>query len=207
MRIVAALNTLLQSILPYRRHTARMRRCRDEDLYAHVLPKQFGGHTFLLPYRTGVVRDCILAIKYEKDARSIRIAAHILRQFLFNLRARTYTDYLLCAVPASSVRRSREQYHHLHAVLNAVRDAGYPDGMRDARDVLRWQRAAERQSRMPDAHARKKNVAGALHASPVVGCSVIVIDDVVTSGATLNEARRALRAAGAGVILTVALAH
>ncbi len=47
---------------------------------------------------------------------------------------------------------------------------------------------------------RARNTAGSLRARGVAGCAVLIVDDVVTSGATLCEAERALRAAGAVVI-------
>ncbi len=47
---------------------------------------------------------------------------------------------------------------------------------------------------------RTRNVAGSLRARDAAGLRVLVVDDVVTTGATLVEATRALRAAGAVVV-------
>lgn len=56
---------------------------------------------------------------------------------------------------------------------------------------------------------RIKNVAGSMAAEPniVGGRACIVIDDVITTGATLEEATRALRHAGARAVHTIALAR
>jgi len=55
--------------------------------------------------------------------------------------------------------------------------------------------------------ARKSNVGGVFVSRPVHGRDVILVDDVVTTGATLDDAARALRAAGAGRVVAVTLAH
>ena len=51
-----------------------------------------------------------------------------------------------------------------------------------------------------DREARRRNVTGSLVAHDVAGRRVVVLDDVVTTGASLAEAVRALRDAGAEVV-------
>lgn len=53
---------------------------------------------------------------------------------------------------------------------------------------------------------RRRNVEGSMVARGAASRRVIVVDDVVTTGATLDEAIRALRAGGAEVLGAVALA-
>lgn len=55
--------------------------------------------------------------------------------------------------------------------------------------------------------ARARNVRGAMRAGVAgAGAEAIIVDDVVTTGATLDEAARALRVAGFRVVAAVALA-
>jgi predicted amidophosphoribosyltransferase len=48
--------------------------------------------------------------------------------------------------------------------------------------------------------ARRQNVAGTMRPRDAAGRRILVVDDVVTTGATLDEAVRVLRAAGAEVV-------
>jgi len=55
--------------------------------------------------------------------------------------------------------------------------------------------------------ARRANVGGVFVSRPVAGHRVVVVDDVVTTGATIDDAARALRAAGAIDVVAVTVAH
>lgn len=68
-------------------------------------------------------------------------------------------------------------------------------------------RAPTRDQRALGAAARVENVRGSMRARSVEpGAEAVVVDDVVTTGATLDEAVRALEAAGFRVVASVALA-
>lgn len=82
-----------------------------------------------------------------------------------------------------------------------VRRAG-----RRARRLLRHARTTADQRGL-DRDARRRNVTRSLTATrDASGLRVIVVDDVVTTGASLAEAVRALRDAGADVVATVTVA-
>jgi predicted amidophosphoribosyltransferase len=118
---------------------------------------------------------------------------------------------LLVPVPSSRAsvrRRGRDPTLMItrEAVQVAARRAtGDADDGRTARQELECIQALRHRRRVADqagltATARSANLIGALQASlDLRGTRVIVVDDVVTTGATLTEATRALRDAGAEV--------
>ena len=65
-----------------------------------------------------------------------------------------------------------------------------------------------RDQRELDRDQRARNVAGSMRASETAraGLEVVIVDDVVTTGATIDEAARALRAAGFRPVCAIALA-
>jgi len=77
-------------------------------------------------------------------------------------------------------------------------------------EVLRRPHAARPQSLTQDAAARRKNVEGAFslrRGVNVEGERVLLVDDVATTGATLDACARALRLAGAKGVAAVTFAR
>lgn len=74
-------------------------------------------------------------------------------------------------------------------------------------DLLRRVAPTQRQVGLSDAQ-RVQNLAGAFHASPrASGAHVLLLDDVLTTGATVDSAAQALRGAGAHSVQVLTLAR
>jgi len=103
-----------------------------------------------------------------------------------------------------------------------LRERGYDQAARIARELGRWipgalpadylrrVRATQQQARL-DREARQENLDDAFRLLPGLSIApkqrLVVIDDVLTTGATLASAARTLRAAGAKVVDAFALAR
>jgi ComF family protein len=72
--------------------------------------------------------------------------------------------------------------------------------------ALAWARPRARQSELKRA-ARLSNAADAFRAAPVAGRRLLLVDDLLSSGATAHDAARALKASGAAFVGVAALAH
>lgn len=115
---------------------------------------------------------------------------------------------LVVPVPSSArARRARGDAPLTQLAHEAVR--GRPRGELLVRDALRMRRAVADQAGLT-AGARMANLEHAMEvpagcADGVAGSRCVVVDDVVTTGATLVEARRALLAGGAALVVGAAL--
>lgn len=110
-----------------------------------------------------------------------------------------------CVVPVPlHAGRLRERGFNQAAELSTPLAAAW--GLARQPGALLRTRATEPQSER-DAAARQGNLAGAFAASNVDGMCVAVVDDVMTTGATLRECTRALKAAGAREVQVWALAR
>ena len=211
--IHTACAALIRSVMPHGKRTARARHGIAALKEKRIRPTHTAGHTAFLHYRDETVRSFIHAMKYEKDAAGIRYAAELLRDCLSHDCMRGPMSRgdrrIICTVPVTKTRKRKDGYDHIRAVLDAYFH-GTPDtDIEDGRDTLLWRRRVERQSSMKNRAERLRNMDGAMEAAPGIreDAVYIVFDDVMTTGATLTEARRALSDGGARTVITVALAH
>ena len=140
----------------------------------------------------GVVRAVLLAHK-ERGRTSL---AGTLGAALARSAAAYGPGVLLVPVPSTPAAvRARGHDHARRLAASAARQLGLRSGA-----LLVGGRVVADQSGL-DAAARAANLTGALRVrSRLDGRRVVIVDDVVTTGATLTEASRALRAAGAHVL-------
>lgn len=131
--------------------------------------------------RTGLARDLAPALRAAVDAAAAAAPGG----------PHAGGPVVLVPIPTSRAAFRRRGYRVVELVARRA-------DLRTAR-LLTTARAAADQRGL-DREARRRNVAHSLRARGSAGVRVVVIDDVVTTGATLEEAVRALRAGGAEVI-------
>jgi predicted amidophosphoribosyltransferase len=140
------------------------------------------------PYEDGL-RRAVLAYK-ERGRRDLTAALAGLLAAAAALVAQP--DVVLVPVPSARAAARRRGGDH---VRRLARYAAIPLGLR-AVAALELARQVHDSVGL-GGHARSVNLADAMRARPpTAGAVAVVVDDIVTSGATLGEAARALHAAG-----------
>lgn len=149
----------------------------------------------------GPLADAVHALKYgDRPALARPLGAWLAR------RARVPAGALVVSVPLARGRRIERGYDQAALLADSLARAAGAGGCR-ARTVLRRVRETPPQVGKTRAE-RARNVAGAFEATRAVsGRDVVLVDDVVTTGATADAAAGALRRAGARSVVVVALAR
>lgn len=95
------------------------------------------------------------------------------------------------------LHRSRQRRRGFNQAAMLAELAGEITGLAVEADALRRRRATAQQARLVEAQAREANLAGAFAARPPGGARrAVLVDDLVTAGATVRAAAAALEAAG-----------
>jgi ComF family protein len=156
------------------------------------------------PFRfDGVMRQAIHELKY----RNLRALAGLLAQLLNDyLLDNPLPGEVLVPVPLHPRRLRERGYNQSHLL---AKELGRLAGLPVAADYLIRERHTSPQARTSTVGERRDNVDGAFACRDrrLEGKPVILIDDVSTSGATLDACARALKQAGAGPVWGLVIAR
>jgi ComF family protein len=165
----------------------------------------------LLPFSDPSVRGAIHEAKYHGSARAFKFLALALAEYLRD--ADDIRKPIIVPVPLGKARRKERGFNQVEEIArHALRSL-------DNRFILNThllERIKETQTQVSlERRRREENMRGAFIVSPKLeerrridpACTYIVIDDVLTTGATLQAAINALKEAGALHITPLALAH
>ncbi|OHA79630.1 MAG: hypothetical protein A2675_03010 [Candidatus Yonathbacteria bacterium RIFCSPHIGHO2_01_FULL_51_10] len=174
------------------------------------------GCIVLWSFRDARVRNVIHALKYRGISSLAEICGRSLAERLTEEIAehqmfRRFTDPLIVAVPLAPKRLRERGFNQAALIARGIATASLPP-MATAASVLERIKDTPPQARIKDKRDRIKNISGAFlvprnKTSRVSGRDIILVDDVTTTGATLREAAKALKQAGAREVLLCAVAH
>lgn len=147
-----------------------------------------------LYYYVGAVRTLMHRYKFEGALELAAFISAAFCQALEDLAALEYSrnDTIILSIPSGRGAKRRNGRGHMERVLDRIDRSGYPaqSGVL-ARRVGRPQKRLSREERL-------KNMQDRLYLKQgVKGMQVLLIDDVRTTGATLDAARGLLISAGA----------
>ncbi len=180
------------------------------------------GQLAALPYEHPWVKKIIWRLKYYRGRHLAPRLAELISERLLeelsdvasfavgDLNATGQAEkWLVVAVPVSTTRKRARGYNQAEAIARSLA-AHNSDFLEFKTDVISKIKDTLPQAKILNKKARLKNVKnsfGVVSPETVRGRRVIVIDDVITTGATIAEIKMVLKEVGARVVLGIAVAH
>lgn len=198
-------------LFPPREDEIILREVSDDGFLARIRP-QLVPHTepatvALFPFGDEAVRASIHEAKYHGSSHAFRLLALALSLYLREADDLGRGMPYIVPIPLGEKRRKERGLNQIEEVVRRVLP-GDSSAFALETDLLRRVRETASQVTLPRTE-RRENMRGAFSATYPANPThtYIVIDDVITTGATLQAAIDALRAAGAEHIVPLALAH
>ena len=174
-----------------------------QELCGHCadLRPSFAGARSAFVYE-GAAREAVHALKYDGVSSLARPMAHLMLGRLVDWKPPVDA---LAPVPLAGRRRRTRGYNQSELL---ARELARLTGLPLERRALVRQRAGAPQVGQPDEEARRRNVSGAFAPGPVsIKGSVLLVDDVLTTGATLDACARVLLRGGAEAVFALTFAR
>ena len=191
------IHKLIDPLFPPRESELVLRTMTDSDLHACVAYHRHNDHiASLLPYHSAIVKACIAEAKFHQNRRALTVLGAILAPTV----REQYKAYACVPIPISRTTHKKRQHNQVVSIMQA---AGLPVTPLLAKPVeTRPQKQLKRAERL-------ENLQGSFTCQPrlPVTTPLLLIDDVITTGATFAVARSCLQQAGYQTVECLALAH
>lgn len=212
--VLELLQAVFDALLPPRGEVEVARRLTPEALASVFRPvaAREAWIVALFPYREEKIRALVRAVKFYGEQKPLPHLADAAYGFLLELIAdrrlmHGWNTPLLIPVPSSPLRLRQRGYNQTERIASEFAKALGEAVLYAPKALARTDRKS--QVRIPR-KKRGENVRGTFYVpdeGAIKGRHVLLLDDVVESGATMKDARRALCAAGALDVLGIAITH
>lgn len=153
------------------------------------------------PYDDAALKLLIHHLKFRAVRRAAEPLAEILARYLADIRMVDMGEFILIPVPLSRGRQNERGFNQAEEIARYLtKYVSLP--VRN--DILIRSKNSKPQTETTNAAERQQNILGCFSVTKpddVCGKKIILLDDVTTSGATLGEAARMLKSAGARKII------
>jgi len=150
----------------------------------HPEPQRYQDCLFYYPYKHPAIKAAIRNNKFHHHHQSGVLLARILEQAL-----QQYQDVTIIPIPSSRGRIRKRGYQHLHHI---IKQSSYADCLQSSVLVKRQhtapQTSVNKQTRLSQQH----NTFRYIQPDTPFSSTVVLFDDVITTGATMQAAKATL---------------
>ena len=214
--ILSYFDTIISLVLPKDTEVRRIEKMSPETFLASIATAEiiFGVpcHT-IFAYRDPLMKVAMWEIKYHHNKAITRTIAqilsdHILAELGEDISSR-HDHFLLVPIPRSAESVREYGYDQCKEIAKYATAHLDKNAFTLQTNALTRVRETQRQSTIKNRRERLANMHENFIASPqsIADKHIILFDDVITTGATLSAAAKALQKAGAKSVTCFAIAH
>ncbi len=169
-------------------------------------------------YRHPPIKKALWLFKYKGKKRLANVFAEIIYgkilEELSDLSImENFVEPVLIPIPLSEKRRKERGYNQAELIckkLININNLRHGIDLRLENNILIKPQETKHQARIENRAERLKNITGSFavkNGELLKNKNIILIDDITTTGATLNEARKILKQSGAKKVIAFTVAH
>ena len=168
----------------------------------------------LFQHKNKISRKAIWAIKYGKNKKIIEKFSNLLYEFIIeNISDETlfssFDNPLLIPIPMHKNNLKERGYNQSELIVKQIFEIDQCKNFNVSFDTLVKIRQTPHQSELKNKTDRLKNLKNCfcVKGQMVKNRNIILIDDVITTGTTMNEATKVLKNAGAKKVIGFSITH
>lgn len=172
----------------------------------------------LYSYSNPTIKQALWALKYRNNRMPAEIFGaslyeHLLEhtyEFTAFSSAEQNAKPIIIPIPIHKTRLRKRGFNQSEKIIEALQALDENKSFEFANDILCKTKETAPQTSLKDRVTRLQNIRGCFavqNAEKIKNKVVIVIDDITTTGATLDEAISVLENAGAATAIGIAIAH
>lgn len=169
----------------------------------------------LFDYRHPAIKKAIWLLKYKGKYKLTNVFAEamygrILEELSDLARMENFRQVILIPIPLAFRRLRERGFNQALLLCEGLTKLDKNKNFKLEKNVLIKPKDTEHQARIEDRSKRLKNIIGSFavkNEELIIGENIILIDDVSTTGATLHEAKKVLKQAGAKKVIAFTIAH
>ncbi len=174
----------------------------------------------LYDYRHPIIKRSLHLLKYKGKKRLANVFAKIIYEKILEELSElsimeNYTKPILIPIPLSAKRYRERGFNQAELIckeLIKINNLRHSVDIQLETNILIKPRETEHQARIKDKRKRLKNISGSFiikneKVNLIKNRNIILIDDILTTGATLTEAKKTLKRAGARKVIAFTVAH
>lgn len=204
---VRILNNLQELLFPKRADAIRIEELTPADMHLHYDPLMSDALAATASYKDPVIRACVHEIKFHNNERGAELLGMLLARFA---REHIEEACLVVPIPLSGKRYRERGYNQVVRIAARACDVSpqltlMPHALRRTHHTVpqtSLKRKADRLANMRGAFALRLGAA-----KKIRGAHIILLDDVLTTGATMRAGEAALLPHRPASVMCVALAH